>query len=59
MKTVIIKVTKCGGCPHNGSGSFVEFCEIADGDSYEVFQQNKNGITPSCPMYSQAVEVAE
>lgn len=64
--TITTKVNRCGNCLNldcedDDSESFlIYFCtELADEDSYELYEDNKHGITPSCPMYAQAVEVSE
>lgn len=58
----MVKVTGCKDCIHadtDGFGScnkaYWKTKSIAV--SYQVFNENKNAITPSCPMYPQSQEV--
>ena len=65
MREVTILVSKCGSkkqeCPYAkkpvGWGSCTH--PSLRGKSYELYDQNRDGITPSCPMYDKAIEVAE
>ena len=65
MREVTIKITKCGKekvvCPYSREPRGWAFCthpsRKADGGL--LYEQNRDGITPSCPMYSESVEVAE
>ena len=47
-------VTKCGECPNKRVSIRYEmaYCDVAS-DAYEVVKKNKDGITPTCPMYQQ------
>lgn len=70
MKAFKIMVTKCANaekrikeCPHADSDGYShDFCGIAKLDGrteYKVYRDNEDGLTPSCPMWSEAVEVSE
>ena len=55
-KVIMLRVSKCGECPHldintKGRGS----CAKA-GYFYYVYEENKEGITPSCPLWEEAVD---
>lgn len=66
MREATIKITKCGTarkpeCPF--ATFYTSYCShdaaIEQGDigRRKLIRQNKDGITPSCPMYPQSVEV--
>lgn len=63
MREVTIKITKCGTasepeCPFAILDA--SYCNNkAAKERRKVIRQNKNGITASCPMYPQSVEVEE
>ena len=61
------KVTKCGTDKTECPNYFISVhdhlvdkgrCFIAK-DKSITYKQNRDGITPSCPMYDKAIEVAE
>ena len=53
------KVIKCTECPNIGFSRHIDayYCREADFDSIRIYKENKDGITPSCPMYAQSMEV--
>ena len=61
MREVTIKVTRCYECPFfqiEGRNT-VNHClnsSTMDSPTY-LYDQNKDGITPSCPMFAQSMEV--
>ena len=63
MKKFNISVSKCDACPwfEPYSKICVGHCTKAgrDYNATVMYAENKDGITPSCPMWSEAVEVSE
>jgi len=61
VKRFAILVSKCDECP-NLDQSFLGYttptCLLADNNTF-LYKENRDGITPSCPMWSEAVEVEE
>lgn len=60
MRQATIKFTDCMTCPYEDrDDSGDNFCGITDGfeEKYKAQSENRDGITPSCPMYSNSVEV--
>lgn len=53
----LVRVTRCGECP-----KFDEYAHLCDALSAAKSEkrrpawENRNGITPSCPMWAQRVE---
>jgi len=56
MRQVTILVSKCCECPHAGFDGDENFCVEAS-SRYGAYLDNQDGITPSCPMHSNSVEV--
>ncbi len=57
-------VSRCGECRHvdceddDGEIGLTYLCTMdAAIDCYSLYQENKDGLTPSCPMYPASVEV--
>jgi hypothetical protein len=62
MRQFTIAVSKCRGCAFRGEDSSEEsYCELSmlSCREYDAYYENRNGLTPSCPMYDQSVEVTE
>ena len=59
MKQFIVSVTGCDNCPHHDyiEQGYKDFCGKApNGVSQEVYEQNKDAITKTCPEYSRVHE---
>lgn len=59
-----VNVSHCGGCPRvdceddDVEMGLIYFCTIVGKKGcYTLHEENKNGLTPSCPMYESSVEV--
>ena len=46
-------VTKCGECPNKRYDMHGTFCFEDTSDNLEAYKQNKDGITPTCPMWQE------
>ncbi len=62
MRAFTIKVTKCEECPNKRYSPEINnfVCGAHSGHADRIiYKRNRDGITPSCPMYASAKEVAE
>ena len=66
VRAFTVKVSKCGECLYANHNDWIDFCKKVDEKINKpwpirniVYAENKDGITPSCPMYESSVEVAE
>lgn len=59
MRIFSIKVSKCSECPYVDYPyeSHGGICVEVEENGMTTYNKNKNGITPSCPMYESSVEV--
>jgi hypothetical protein len=48
-------VTKCGECPKADRFEDDRWCTatVINENQWEIYEQNKDGITPTCPMWQQ------
>ena len=54
-----ISITNCEECSYVEHDHPNKNCSKNEYRGYLVYQENRDGITPSCPMYESSVEVAE
>lgn len=54
-------VTKCGECKYENLEGFGDgSCDQVDAEYGEsTYSNNRDGITPSCPMWNESIEVSE
>lgn len=54
-----IRVTRCGECPHLDNDDYCQLVTAAwpyPSKAFDAAKQNKDGLTPTCPMWPQRVE---
>ena len=61
MKKFNISVSNCGNCPYGApeDEAYNGHCSYLYEGCFDAYEQNKDGLTPSCPMWPQSIEVSE
>jgi hypothetical protein len=62
QRAFTVVVTSCRVCPHRTYSSHDYWCLIGSGvvsQCIELYKQNRNAITPSCPMWNEAKPIGE
>jgi hypothetical protein len=58
IKSFVVEVTRCTACPHKGTfaGGARNYCPVHAGtfiQQLDVYEQNKDGLTETCPIWAK------